>query len=319
MAKGSGNILQSLASHLATASWLQDPSLSCRRGPCCGTLGKTRTNAPRPTGTTSAKQLPVLVGAALTAMTLVSTIWAAPARAEPLLSVGEFNELANRCAGNVSAETLAAVASTESGLNRLAIHDNTTGASPAAEAERDAINLAGRLIGAGHSLDLGLMQINSRNLTRLGLTVDSAFDACRSIAAGAEILSADYDGGATHDAQQAALRVAISRYNSGDAARGFANGYVAQVEQSARRIVPALDVTASPLAAPHALPGPSTAQADPPAAGWEVWPSAPESAGTGGTPSSSPPGKETAILADAGNGDAAPVVTYPPQTEAGNQ
>jgi hypothetical protein len=70
------------------------------------------------------------------------------------------------------------------------------------------------------------MQINSANLARLGLTLESAFDPCKSVAAGAAVLAGGYAGGATHEGQQSALRVAISKYNTGDAQRGLANGYV---------------------------------------------------------------------------------------------
>src|SRR5579863_8935481 len=86
----------------------------------------------------------------------------------------------------VSADVLISVASTESDLDPLAIHDNATGAVLHPETMGDAIALAYRLIAANHRPDLGLMQINSpTNLGRTGLTVESAFDPCASIGAGA--------------------------------------------------------------------------------------------------------------------------------------
>ena len=254
-------------------------------------------------------------------MAISATIWSGISRAEPPLSPPQFRDLAEQCAPGVAAETLAAIAVTETALDRLAIHDNTAGTSLTAATKAEAIAAASRLLDAGHSLDLGLMQINSSNLERLGLTTETAFDACRSIAAGAEVLRAGYEGGTTHAAEQAALRVAISRYNTGDAERGFANGYVARVEQSARTIVPALDpATPAPGTAlgPRPFPNPVIARTDALPIGWEVWPRDSETAGSGGSPSSPPSGVETAILADAGAGETAPVVTYPRRTEAGN-
>ena len=85
-----------------------------------------------------------------------------------------------------------------------------------------------------------------------------------------------YAGGATHDDQQAALREAISDYNTGNAVDGFGNGYVHKVELSAARVVPAIDVAnnaaSSPLSAPVATRAASTAAAPlqiP--ANWNVW------------------------------------------------
>ncbi len=123
------------------------------------------------------------------------------------------------------------------------------------------------------------MQVNSANLPALGLTVASALDPCRSIAAGAAILAGDYAGGATHAEQQTALRVAISRYNTGNAERGFLNGYVHRVELSNARVVPALDVAGGD-------PGntqPTGKASDPASSGagspsWDVFPTAPVSA-----------------------------------------
>ena len=142
-------------------------------------------------------------------------------------------------------------------------------------ATRDiAVQIASKLLEAGHSVDIGIMQINSANFGRLGLTLEAAFDPCKSVAAGAAVLAGGYTGGATHEGQQSALRVALSKYNTGDAQRGFANGYVHKVELAAGRIVPALDVGAAPAAIdsqslPAAAP---VAPADPNAPpSWDVW------------------------------------------------
>jgi type IV secretion system protein VirB1 len=118
------------------------------------------------------------------------------------------------------------------------------------------------------------MQINSANFDMLGLTLEAAFDPCKSVAAGAAILAGDYAGGDTHAGQQSALRVAISRYNTGDAQRGFSNGYVHKVEMAAGHIVPALDVNAGPgMMDSRPLPAtPLITPTDPNAPpSWDVW------------------------------------------------
>jgi type IV secretion system protein VirB1 len=172
--------------------------------------------------------------------------------------------------------TLTSIAQTESGFQALTIHDNTTRTTGTPATPDVAVQIATRLLEAGHSVDLGIMQINSANFAKLGMTVESAFDPCKSISAAAAILSGSYAGGDTHTAQQAALRVAVSEYNTGDAARGFANGYVHKVELAAQHVVPALDVgglanTADTRSRASPPPTP-TATADPNAPpAWDVW------------------------------------------------
>jgi len=158
------------------------------------------------------------------------------------LSSEEFESLAARCAPSVAAATLEAVARTESALDPWVLHDNTTNRTEVATSLPAALDWAKRWIGRGDSVDLGLMQIDSANLARLGLSIANAFDACRSIQAGAQILEEDY---------RAALRDTLSRYNTGDPARGIVNGYVARVEAR----LP--DIAASRLPPPADPPPPA--------------------------------------------------------------
>jgi type IV secretion system protein VirB1 len=140
----------------------------------------------------------------------------------------------------VSPDILISVASTESGLDPLAIHDNATGAVLHPETRGAAIALAHRLIAANHRPDLGLMQINSpANLRRTGLTVESAFDPCASIRAGAQVLLDDYQDGTTTREKQVAVLRALSVYNTGNDTAGLTT-YVPSVLASARKVIPAL-------------------------------------------------------------------------------
>ena len=148
-----------------------------------------------------------------------------------LLDVATFLTLATACAPAVAPTTLLAVARVESGLDPLAIGVNGP-VAPSGHARTidDAVRQAERLIAAGHDIDLGLAQINVRNLPRLGLTVADAFDPCRNLQASARLLTAGYERALpTSGAGQAALRIALSFYNSGHPDRGFRNGYVARV------------------------------------------------------------------------------------------
>ena len=165
--------------------------------------------------------------------------------------------LAAQCAPGVAPSTLLAVARAESALDPFAIGVNGPGVPRRhARSTAEAVTLARDLLQAGRDIDLGLAQINVRNLTRLGLSLEAAFDPCRNLAAGARVLRDGYErGAARHGPGQPALRVALSYYNTGHATRGFANGYVARVTAQAgvpREAGPAAAPTPAPLARPIA-------------------------------------------------------------------
>jgi type IV secretion system protein VirB1 len=174
------------------------------------------------------------------------------------LSVVAALALAHQCGASVAPETVVSIAKTESGLNPLAIHDNATGLSYSPDSANEAIALATSLIlGQHHSVDLGLMQINSVNLATSDLDIAHAFDPCHSIETGARILS---------NAYHRALRVALSTYNTGDQQRGIDNGYVARVEAAAT-VLPVI-APAVPAAAPQT---PATPSGTPAHTGWDVF------------------------------------------------
>jgi type IV secretion system protein VirB1 len=179
----------------------------------------------------------------------------------PALSVVAALALAHQCAPDVAPETIVGIAKTESGLDALSVHDNTSGARYAPPTPDAAIMLAtGLIVAQHHNVDLGLMQVNSTNLARVGLSIPDAFDACHSMQAGAQILSAAFHH---------ALRAALSAYNTGDPQRGIANGYVASVEAATAAVPPVVA-----LAPTKSAPAPVTR----PAGDWNVF------AESGGTP-----------------------------------
>lgn len=145
--------------------------------------------------------------------------------------------LIEACAPNVAVETVQAIIQVESEGDPLALASNRpTGAvrfHPKDIAE--AVQLAMREIRAGNSVDMGWMQVNSKNLRGLGLTVPQVFTPCTNLRAGAQILTGAYVGAAKeHGEGQAALRAALSAYNTGDFVAGFNNGYVARYYQRDR-------------------------------------------------------------------------------------
>ena len=125
-----------------------------------------------------------------------------------VLTIPAALALSLQCAPSVDPHMIVAIGQHESALDPLTTHDNTTGQVLHGEG---AASTARQLIAAGHSVDLGLMQINSMNLGLLGLSVSDAFTACRSIEAAAQLLAL------------------FSRYNTGSPQRGIANGYATKV------------------------------------------------------------------------------------------
>lgn len=137
------------------------------------------------------------------------------------------------CAPDVHPVTMAAVVKQESGGHPWTINDNTEKKSYRFESKDEAAAKAIELISAGHSVDIGLAQINSRNLAKLGLSVNEALDPCKNIAAGAKILKANYE--ATES-----LPAALSAYNTGKSDSERGRKYAEQVFQHAGVAVPAI-------------------------------------------------------------------------------
>jgi type IV secretion system protein VirB1 len=137
--------------------------------------------------------------------------------------------LASQCAPSVAPETVLAIIQTESSGDPFALNVNG-GKQPARQTSAaDAAATARRYVAAGYSVDLGLGQINSRNMRWLGLTWETVFDPCTNVAALAHVLTANYNAVKAGRDPQSALRVALSMYNTGSQTRGFRNGYVAKV------------------------------------------------------------------------------------------
>jgi type IV secretion system protein VirB1 len=124
------------------------------------------------------------------------------------LTIQAALSIAVACAPSVDPHMIVAIGQHESGLDPLTIHDNTAGRLM--HGERVSA-VAAQLVAAGHSVDLGLMQINSANLGMLGLPLRDAFEACQSMEAAAKLLAL------------------FSKYNTGSPARGIANGYAMRV------------------------------------------------------------------------------------------
>lgn len=163
-----------------------------------------------------------------------------------------FNELAAQCAPEVDADTLQAIARTESAFNPYAIGVvNGVIKQPTTHAEATAA--AKQLAADGHNFSMGLAQINRYNLKKYDLDYDSVFDPCRNLKTGAAILTECFSR--AKGAPQEKLQQALSCYYSGNFSTGFTQdlpgqpSYVERVLLAAKNnheqqtIVPKLDTT----------------------------------------------------------------------------
>lgn len=144
-----------------------------------------------------------------------------------VLTAAAVLALAGSCQSAVAPVTILQLAQHESGLDTRAVHFDLDG-----------------------SRDLGLLQINERNVSWLGLR--DPLDACQSIAAAGRLLAS------------------FSRYNTGSPTRGITNGYALAVADS--KTTPEASVT--PIDPEHSVPtvitpGDRTAKQPPPS--WDVW------------------------------------------------
>jgi type IV secretion system protein VirB1 len=202
------------------------------------TAGPARPVAPAPRigNITSQATPPATVPEAITASLIPAPVVVTSSQPTPLArpAVIVFDPTLLACAPNVAPTTLNAIIQVESGGNPLALHVNGTDQQPPpARDAAQAARLAESYVGMGYSVDVGLMQVNTRNLTATGHSIQQALDPCTNILHGSTILSADYARASrTRGDDPYALLAAFSAYNTGDFHRGFDNGYVAQVVSS---------------------------------------------------------------------------------------
>ena len=142
----------------------------------------------------------------------------------------DFLALASDCAAFVDPQTLAAIVKTESNYQPFSI-----GVNGDSRLERQPVNLeeatvtAQWLLDNGYNVDLGLGQVNSSNLRRVGLTIHDAFDPCKNLKAAGTIFNTSYQAALRQYPEGQAFQAALSAYNTGNFIQGFENGYVQKV------------------------------------------------------------------------------------------
>lgn len=122
------------------------------------------------------------------------------------------------CGSSVHPRTTQAIIAVESGRNAHAIHDNRTGKSYFPEKKEEALKIARDLLNKGHSIDIGLMQINSIHLKTRNINYEKLFDPCTNIKTGTTILSEFYEQHKKNnpkDHPDVTLLKSLSSYNTG--------------------------------------------------------------------------------------------------------
>lgn len=148
------------------------------------------------------------------------------------MDASNFMALVLACAPQVHADTATALVRVESSFNPWAIGVVGGELQRQPRTRGEALATAKALQAGRWNFSVGLGQINVGNFERLGLTLESAFDACTNLAAMQSVLSECFDRALKPSApagNQGALRQALSCYYSGNFTTGFQHGYVQKV------------------------------------------------------------------------------------------
>lgn len=107
-----------------------------------------------------------------------------------VLSLAIVTNIALACHAGPDVDRVVAHIKVESDFDPYVINDNTDHRPGLHSATaQEAIALANRLLVAGHSIDAGLMQINSANWRRFGLTADTVFSPVANVCTGVAIIN----------------------------------------------------------------------------------------------------------------------------------
>ena len=144
-------------------------------------------------------------------------------------------ELINRCAPEVAPVTMQAIVKTESQGNHLAI-----GLNQGKKLRYGAKNLAQAIAWVdyleryNYNFDIGLAQVNIKNVHKYGYLARDMLNPCLNLQLATRILLKNYTSALNvSPTRQEALFKAISAYNSGNFQTGFRNGYVYKVVSNA--------------------------------------------------------------------------------------
>lgn len=145
----------------------------------------------------------------------------------------DLYSLAKKCSPSVAPSTMVALIKTESRGNRLALGLNGARLRFQPKSESQAIAWVRYLDKHGYNYDVGLAQINIKNIRKFNLKPEQLLEPCTNISIAGKILTVNYLTAlnTTNNAQEA-LRKALSKYNTGNNYSGYQNGYIYRVLQN---------------------------------------------------------------------------------------
>lgn len=139
--------------------------------------------------------------------------------------------LAQQCSPQVDPVIAHTIVKTESSFNPFAIGVNRGSRVHQPTSYAGAVATAKRLLKDGANIDLGYAQINSANLSWLGLSVEQVFDPCTNLRAMQTVYKHCY-ARAGENGIGTRIQRAFSCYNTGNMEKGFRNGYVTKATKN---------------------------------------------------------------------------------------
>jgi type IV secretion system protein VirB1 len=171
--------------------------------------------------------------------------------------------LVRACAPDIAPETMVAIVEVESGGDPLAI--SVVGAKLKAPPTNavEAIEVAQQLEDLGKTFFVGIAQLPAKDLSKLGLTYEQAFDPCENLKAAAQKLTVCYQKAKKRSAfveDQTALSDALSCFKFGNFKKGYQapKNTLSYVDQVRAAVQPLPPYTVPSLLAPLPFlpPGP---------------------------------------------------------------
>jgi len=169
-----------------------------------------------------------------------------------MLALATLAAYLQACAPYVAPDTMRAIVSVESRGYIYAINDNTSrvtycvpGTAMYPCSRDQAAALAENAVRSGHSVDVGIAQVNSGNFRTYGVSATQMLDPCENLRLGGNILAGAYRQSTARFAdERAALWHAIMAYNTGSlyAGEDYVQAVVAAALGSTTPEVPSIAI-----------------------------------------------------------------------------
>ena len=138
--------------------------------------------------------------------------------------------LSKQCAPSVAPVTMVTLVKTESKGNPLALGLNGARLRFQPKSASQAAAWIRYLDKHGYNFDIGLGQVNIKNIRKYKLKPEALLNPCLNLKISADILTKNYlEAKKTTPDPQLALRRALSSYNTGNQYSGFDNGYIYRI------------------------------------------------------------------------------------------